>query len=103
MKNSKHTPGPWKVETGSRNLRIKASVGRQIASIVRHPGDNPEIPMREFIASDIDRANAHLIAAAPEMLEALESIEKELRDYGYKYTSGIDLVLKAIRKARGEK
>lgn len=62
-----HTPGPWKVITNSdRQLTIstvKPLIGRQyithIAQVNFTPVDNPE-------------ANAHLIAAAPDMLKALE-------------------------------
>ena len=47
-----------------------------------------------------DRANAHLIAAAPEMLEALERIRDESGPFNLGEMR--KLVESAIRKARGE-
>jgi len=60
---SKHTPGPWKVVVSEgRQVEIEAGDGLKIAGLyyTGHP---------ENILTD-----ARLIAAAPEMKDALESI-----------------------------
>jgi len=56
----KHTPGPWEVNIYNGHHVISPKNGRTIASC--------NIPNH--------KANAHLIAAAPEMLEALIEIWK---------------------------
>ncbi len=59
---SDHTPGPWEVvDSQPRPLRVDGPSGRPIALIVDTPG------------ADVDRANARLIAATPEMLAALRA------------------------------
>lgn len=75
---SKHTPGPWSIDYedwGKPNYRqIDAPTHGALAEVVwRMEGDcreNKNSPERE--------ANAHLIAAAPELLEALEALEPYL-------------------------
>ena len=57
---SKHTPGPWKVSGNS----ILAPWGEEIAFMAEVDGD---------VKSE-QSANAHLIAAAPEMLESLQAL-----------------------------
>jgi hypothetical protein len=109
-----HTKGPWIVKdpVGSRKIvDIMASSGRRIAKIIRHPGDEPHIPMKDFHISKQDAIDATLIAAAPEMLEALETVAKRLRLACEESVSGGGYMLEAfhpeiesiIRKARGEK
>ncbi len=72
MNESKHTPGPW---THS-NLVVRAGrsqkhpMGRQIADCYR------ELPAGHFDEGE-NAANAQLIAAAPDMLEALQNIEND--------------------------
>jgi hypothetical protein len=76
---SKHTPGPWQivgVNVYGNNLRAL-------------------LPM--------NAADAHLISAAPDMLEALETIVSTERDrHGY-HPAWTDQARAAIAKARGEK
>jgi DNA-directed RNA polymerase subunit RPC12/RpoP len=60
---SKHTPGPWdKVVHGERDSRVGAST---LIAIVYSTA---------FRDRENQEANAHLIAAAPDLLEALKSI-----------------------------
>lgn len=56
---SKHTPGPWKA--GFRSVTAPETED-DLALNVRIIGGNPKV----------DRANARLIAAAPDLLAALE-------------------------------
>ncbi|WP_241356379.1 hypothetical protein [Pseudomonas aeruginosa] len=62
---SKHTPGPWEIERYSDGLI-------QIVGDVRIVSDDEEnvTTVVEAVARG-DEANARLIAAAPELLEAL--------------------------------
>ena len=57
-----HTPGPWEMKDKGYGYDI----GPGIAWI----GDTTARPKKE------QKANAHLIACAPELLEALEDLER---------------------------
>lgn len=83
---SEYTPGPWKASLpkGSSGWW---DVGNGEDSIATLYGPD------EAIA-----ANARLIAAAPEMLEALENIEN---DDAHMPAAIWDLIQKAIAKAKG--
>lgn len=64
---AQHTPGPWKNDDGT----IRSSCGVSIAAVLNIAwplGRKPENP----------EANARLIAAAPELLEALEGLLEEV-------------------------
>jgi hypothetical protein len=62
MKTSKHTPGPWRVN---------------VAAIVA-----PNAPLgRRTIATSVHGANARLIAAAPELLEALRDLFRAVESW----------------------
>src|SRR5215813_7422945 len=71
---SKHTPGPWAVyrHDGSNRLDIMAADGDGEGGWIAHDISSPGTE-RE--------ANARLIAAAPEMLEALREVTKQLAWY----------------------
>ena len=77
---SKHTPGPWVHDTrGYRHADVKAADGRNIActwGVNNQPKTKDACEAQKQIA----RANARLIAAAPELLEALKAIVKSLAD-----------------------
>ncbi len=113
---TKHTPGPWycgepfEVFPGA-GLRFHVSQAEgatytPLYSDVAHflaetiPGEKLEI----------QRANARLIAAAPELLDALESILPMLADWhdefpdhvGDKEAPAVKAALTAIAKAKGE-
>ena len=93
-----HTPGPWRI------VRID---GELVGSIFRG-----KTRICAGIIDDIKlhseaEANAHLIAAAPEMLEALEWLMEEFdrRELGGEAVfcgSDMSQVRTVIRKARGE-
>lgn len=95
MKQPKHTPGPWRVE--------------------RHDGKTEIWSQNHFVARvddalfmsakkhGLEDGNARLIAAAPEMLEALASALNFINGYGEQTKAGIIYEIKsAIAKARGE-
>lgn len=66
MTEAKHTPGPWNVSPYGVGFEIDAANGQSIAQAqqiaqTKKPEDHNE-----------RKANARLIAAAPELLEALQ-------------------------------
>lgn len=120
--SSKHTLGPWHVEHASSwpfDIRIEPSVvtmtrvafsSKQrtlddVRAAVGFPGGDPQ-RIREMVA--VQEANANLIGAAPELLDALKDIVKAYRtarvDLGYDddgESDSIDLAERIIAKAEG--
>jgi len=68
MKQPKHTPGPWKLTT-IQGKKYSEQIHNKDMTFICDFNCNPMHPMTKE-----ERANAHLIAAAPEMLETLEYI-----------------------------
>lgn len=66
MSESNHTPGPWRLHDMERATVVAGKPGGEIANCLNGFGDQA--------------ANAHLIAAAPELLEALQWIADEIGD-----------------------
>lgn len=91
MNNPKHTPGPWTIDWSSAHQTIN-SEDKTICNI--HPPT--------FDADEEDRANARLIAAAPEMLNALDTAIQHLSKHGMSPELIKDLK-QVYDKARGEK
>lgn len=93
---SKHTPGPWYFGSNERQPQIASESdprGRTIALVYDGTDDETKV------------ANANLIAAAPELLQILETI---VEDVGYR-GGGAKLCKQflsratiAIHKAKGE-
>lgn len=86
MSTPKHTPGPWELSDCGEHIIGQA--------------DQDEIIEVANLSNTLNtKANANLIAAAPEMLEALESVVKAIAEYQV-----IDEVklMAAIKKAKGE-
>lgn len=94
MPNTPHAPGPWKV-TGYENLTVNSPKGN---TIVAAPGsDTGSLPEL--------KANAALIAAAPELLEALQIMvvsAEYMAEKGLPFPAGIERARAALAKARGE-
>lgn len=83
-----HTPGPWELTTTDVRNTVRTD------------------PMNSYAFSLSDTANARLIAAAPELLEALMSVLPIVEDAveweGYKkdrMQKYLDMVRAAIKKA----
>ena len=91
MKKTKHTPGPWTYADG-----VLKSDNESLAILV--------IP-KNVVSNEPERiANARLIAAAPELLEALEHLSREIcaGEYVKHSPDALRKLNAAIVKARGE-
>jgi len=87
---AKHTPGPWGVTPGDGRYIVGAAGDEVIASV---EGQNQAV----------DEANALLIAAAPELLDALRKSARALKG-AHRNTyiqDAINAVEAAIAKAEG--
>ena len=75
--NTKHTPGPWKYNHGLTYFRkahrliktelVVGAKGEWVAAVINDYEDGTPVKVQQ--------ANARLMAAAPELLEALEAVE----------------------------
>lgn len=68
MTTTKHTftPGPWLIGKAGTDKAIYDGKGGWVATIP------------DMLLNDEQKANAHLIASAPDLLEALEEVLKSL-------------------------
>lgn len=93
-----HTPGPWECVIDGEN-------GPYVAQPIKRYGDQDKKPIAWDVSS---KANAHLIAAAPDLLEALEAAYAQIIEFlnegnfnrYVEFDSGY--IVDAIAKARGE-
>jgi len=92
---SKHTPGPW-IERGY-NVRVRN--GRYIA--YTGPSHTPPSEYPKQCAEE-DKANARLIAAAPELLEALQRLRNAEKSPREEWVAAIAHAEQIIAKAKGE-
>jgi hypothetical protein len=94
MDDVKHTPGPWQV-SGVR-IKVAPKIGADTRLINVGP-DGDHVAM-VFFDMDTGRGwnDARLIAAAPDLLAALEALEHE---YG---PTTLRMAAAAIAKARGQ-
>jgi hypothetical protein len=96
---SKHTPGPWATTEAVTTREVdgyettacavnRADVGQAIALVYAGFGDGP--------------ANARLIAAAPELLEALKDLFTVAQANGWAEDARYMRARRAIAKAEGQ-
>lgn len=91
---TKHTPGPWSLDPNPATVWIVSSARTtHVAELPQHPSLDPETTA----------ANAHLIAAAPEMLKALRVAEVALMpdDHSEGDLEALQIVRAAIARAEG--
>ncbi len=96
MTNAIHTPGPWSLKmTGWRTNPFAIYSPRR-------PGAVACVPSRTSVPLDEQDANARLIAAAPDLLAALQEFVGAV-DAGAKFAdvSVVDYARTAIAKAKG--
>ena len=116
MPYTPHTPGPWLIDGESGNegeaeTIVAGDGSRTIAWTCNTFDPEADDGCGEEIITDEDRANGYLIAAAPDMLEALQEARDELINlYERVYpndesengtTEIIDYVIATIEQARG--
>jgi hypothetical protein len=91
---SKHTPGPWIVYEFVDGYDIRAPEAECYVATASDP---------EAVWGAIGREeDAYLIAAAPELLEALENLLKVHEGEGGTQYNAADMARAAIAKAKGE-
>lgn len=112
---SKHTPGPWRVEI-EKEKRFDSRTGEPTHGLTWHKIKDGELSVTCFVEtglglSDAEKSNIRLIAAAPEMLEALEVVKECLasidvdvmgRSCRQEFEKAEAYIDDAIAKARGE-
>ncbi|WP_442256118.1 hypothetical protein ACS0OT_07185 [Stenotrophomonas maltophilia group sp. RY12688] len=106
---SKHTPGPWIIDPKFL-CEVQTADHKTIASCWerRDAGSHIEVTGTLECSEEVSIANARLIAAAPDLLEALIRLEAELVEdkYGECYEpspfENLALARAAIAKATGE-
>lgn len=95
--SDKHTPGPWKIQWDPRLEEIVA-IGPVTPGVWVESFEDHEVWL------DVGEADANLIAAAPELLEALDWLvliaRGELSDLEFK--DAIDTAERVLAAARGE-
>ena len=91
---SKHTPGPWHVLTDVDRIRDSARIfaGSKFIGMVGNSDDTHEQTY----------SNAELVAAAPELLEALEDLMYWLNICSTPTLQSIEIANQVIAKAKGE-
>lgn len=94
--NAKHTPGPWKVEERKHVLGTVITYGTVIIAQVFCWGKKPSDKMRLE-----SKANAALIAAAPDMKFALDFALCH-NDNPEAWPEALEHIKKAIAKAEGK-
>jgi hypothetical protein len=115
---SKHTPGPWTIKVDKN--QYDTFFNEEVYAIYSKPNADTNILICDAGAIEYDenKANAKLIAAAPEMFEMLEHIlsdsahvdEKDNSDgtsspHEYVTLSRTDIneIRELVKKAKGEK
>ena len=95
MSETSWTPGPWKIQRTNQGVFIEGNVEKPIGylALIRpvHPDGNRVM----------EDANAALIAAAPELYEALEWAYRVHGEHGGPLGLGVAMKA-ALEKARGE-
>ena len=98
-----HTPGPWYALRGQRNISIRHKTGDRLLPMVNVASVRGQFPTDCPYGSS--EANARLIAAAPELLEALQKMLPELRGLSIVSDTAAEMLREAeaaIAKATGE-
>lgn len=72
MSETKHTPGPWHTGGKGDSIIYADCLGYTVANATTY---------HKHIDGDTMKANAHLIAAAPDLLEALKGLELSMPSY----------------------
>lgn len=98
MTKAKHTSGPWTVPEKFPS-EVERSDGKTVASCWHQHAVGKTVTLEDVapVSLSESRANARLIAAAPELLEALERILGAMP-----FGDEPDFAVAAINKAKGK-
>ena len=110
MNEPKHTPGPWMIDRHADNGELVVRCHSDKKIVANCQTDFYSSGSREKLMIEI-QANAQLLAAAPEMLEALSRCKNELEELSFylesqcifgTWKATIEKARAAIAKATGE-
>lgn len=96
MSTVSHTPGPWKVAANGGGVTYIESEDGYVAEATNRCDGVDNI--KRILERD---ANARLIAAAPDLLLALETVRQFLPTHGTLAEERINMVESALMKAKG--
>lgn len=106
---SQHTPGPWHRGENPGIITIETDEGRGAVKELAHihafcpPRDRRESDFSlAWIAYREARANARLIAAAPDLLSACQRVREQLLEQGFVNAYEGAMLEAAIAKAEGK-
>jgi hypothetical protein len=107
---AKHTPGPWVVGVShdGKQFMIVGDDGEAEVAIVMPHRPLQRMTMPVMLASNDEKANARLIAAAPELLAALQNLMNGIdtgaitSDHDETFANAISRAKKALSLVRGE-
>ncbi len=102
MSMTEHTPGPWQIEPIKRLGNALCVISAQGDRVARCDGINlvDDVPPKQC------RANAHLIAAAPDLMEACKQMLRVAEVVGIRthvdpiYANAIAAIAKAEGRAK---
>jgi len=97
--NSTHTPGPWTL--GDKIIPHTGECGRLMGGCRHVFGPNQPDGAQNLIGTITQDANARLIAAAPDLLEACRGMLRHLEREGLQFDA-MDDARAAIAKATGK-
>lgn len=106
---TKHTPGPWKVKDvpGNDKRNFRYGIVLEITPAMVDVSEICNMPGWDDEFADEEMANAHLIAAAPDMEYALLQIRAIVEYVGDGRGGTFDRISEiatyALKKAKGEK
>lgn len=94
---SKNTPGPWFVRTIDESIgSVDSENGVMVAQA-------QQVSSKDQLSGSVERkANARLIAAAPELLEALTGLRNAEKAPRQEWISALEYADFVINKATGE-
>lgn len=93
--NAKHTPGPWSAGNPPHDMTVYANC---VPIAATRDGDCYEWSAKRWLYPENAKANARLIASAPDLLEACRNLEN---DDGSIPAHAWSLIQAAINKAEG--
>lgn len=100
MSEARHTPGPWQNQEMLSGT-TSAHGSRVVSFITTGPENVADVCDSRGISEEEARANARLIAAAPELLEALAKLIGCIDHGSDDPTATLDAARAAIAKATG--